>query len=281
MHSASDRAAREWERKRAEQRMESLAEFAAKERERKRAEQRMNSTSPSTANGQGSAEALKCRGLERGPCTEMMVRDLTRRMEEKSAEHPALAEINPLRLESPDGTVSCRQKDGNPCTAEQVRSLNEHVAAEMRCNLGFEDPRSDAENDTDTHPATSSDIAAKIAAWENTLDTTNTPSDSAAKERERERIERRDALSESAARERERERIERREALSESAAKERDRDRLERSIALSESAAKDRERERTERKNSPSGSAAKEQQRTERKMTSPSKPAKAPPKGKG
>jgi hypothetical protein len=81
-------------------------------------------------------------GPERRPCTEEMVRDLARRMGEKSAEHPALAEINTLSLDSPDGTLSCRQNDGKPCTAEQVRSLNEHVAAEMRCDVRFEYSRS-------------------------------------------------------------------------------------------------------------------------------------------
>ena len=91
-------------------------------------------------------------GPERRPCTEEMVRDLARRMGEKSAEHPALAEINTLSLDSPDGTLSCRQNDGKPCTAEQVRSLNEHVAAEMRCDVRFEYSRSNAGNATYTHP---------------------------------------------------------------------------------------------------------------------------------
>ena len=170
-----------------------------------------NTTPGGAANGQGSVGALKCTGPERRPCTQEMVRDLARRMGKKSAEHSALAKINTLSLDSPDGTLSCRQNDGKPCTAEQVRSLNEHVAAEMRCDVRFEYSGSNAGNATSTHPNTTSDIAAKVEAWERTLNTTNSPSEIAAKERERERTERRmDATSEIAAKEREGERTERR-----------------------------------------------------------------------
>jgi hypothetical protein len=223
-------------------------------------------------------------------------------MEEKSADHPALAGINTLRLESSDGTLSCRQKDGNPCTAEQVRSLDEHVAAEMQCNLRFEDRRSNAGNATDSQPAPSSDTAAKVAAWESTLDTTNTSSDSAANEQAPEgtsnaanttsgsaankqapegTLNTANAASDRAAKERERERIERRKLLSENAAKERERESIERRKSLSESAAKAREQERTEGRNAPPVSAAKARPAgTEQRMTSSSKPAKAPPAGK-
>ena len=275
-------APKEREHQVTEHRVDSLAEFAAKERERKRAEQRMNSASQSAANGQRSGAALKCTGPERRPCTEMMVRDLARRMGEKSVEHPALAKINTLRLESSDGTLSCRQNDGNRCTAEQVRSLNEHVAAEMRCLLRFQYPRANAENATDTKPTPSSDIAAKVAAWESTLDTTNTTSGSAANGQALEGTSNAtNTTSDSAAKERERERIERENLLSDRAAREREG--IERRKLLAESAAKKGEQEKTERKNSSSVSAANKQrepEKTERKMTSPSKPAKAPSPGK-
>jgi hypothetical protein len=266
--------------------MKSLAEFAARERERKMAEQRMNSTSQGTATGQGSVGALKCTGPEWRPCTEMMVRHLARRMGEKSAEHPAwaLAKINSLRLESSDGTVSCQQNDRNPCTAEQVRSLNEHVAAEMRCHLRFEYLGSNAGNATDTHATTSSDVAAKVAAWESSLETTNTTSDSSAHRQASEgTLNATNTTSDSAAKARERERIERRDSLSASAAKAREQQRTERRNTSSASAAKAQEQQRTERRSSPSVSAAKaqEQQKTERRMTSPSKPTKAPAGGKG
>jgi hypothetical protein len=258
-----------------------LADFAAKERARKRAEQRMNSTSQGAANGQGSVGDLKCTGLEeeRRPCTEMMVRDLARRMGEKSAEHPALAEINSLRLESSDGTLSCSQRDGNPCSAEQVRSLNEHVAAEMSCDVRLENPSSDAANATDTHPTPSSDTAAKVAAWESSLNTPATTSDLAAKERER--AERKMAItSDLAAKEQEREKAERKmAATSDLAAKERERERAERKMATtSDLAAKERERERAEQKmNSPSQVAAKGQASVAPK-TQRTHPATAPPR---
>ncbi len=74
----------------------------------------MNSTSQGAAKGQGSEGALKCMGPERRPCTEDMVREMARRMAERSSEHPALAEINTLTMDSPDGTLSCGQNDGKP-----------------------------------------------------------------------------------------------------------------------------------------------------------------------
>jgi hypothetical protein len=81
---------------------------------------------------------LKCMGPDRKPCTQELVRDLVKRTGEKSAEHPALADIKALALDSPDGTLSCRQSNGRPCTREQIRALNEHVAAPLRCNVMFE-----------------------------------------------------------------------------------------------------------------------------------------------
>src|SRR5271157_2661338 len=51
----------------------------------------MNATGESGATSQGSNYLLRCRGPERRPCTQGEVRELSRRLAEKSAEHPALA----------------------------------------------------------------------------------------------------------------------------------------------------------------------------------------------
>jgi hypothetical protein len=111
-------------------------------------------TATSSAGGatsqQGSEAGLKCRGPERRPCTQENMEELSHRMTEKSAEHPALAEINTLTLESPDGTVSCRQNNGAPCTMEQIRILNEHVAAPLRCDIRYESSRSNTANRAST-----------------------------------------------------------------------------------------------------------------------------------
>jgi hypothetical protein len=167
------------------------SDTAAKVGTQEGTERRMNSTSQGAANGQEWAGALKCTGPERRPCTEEMVRDMARRMREKSTEHLALAAIRTLSLDSPDGTLSCRRNDGRPCAAEQVRSLNEHVAADMRCEIRFENSRSNAGNSTYTQSNTTSDIAAKVEAWEQSLNTTNPTSDSAAKEEAPDGTERR------------------------------------------------------------------------------------------
>jgi hypothetical protein len=94
--------------------------------------------SASTAQGQGPEGDLKCLGPEKHPCTENVVQFMERKLQEKRSEHREFAEISSLRLYSPNGKVSCRQKDGNSCTAEQVRLLNEHVAQPMMCDLRFE-----------------------------------------------------------------------------------------------------------------------------------------------
>jgi hypothetical protein len=97
-----------------------------------------NPTPQAPPTWQASASSLKCLGPERRPCTRELVQDLARRTGEKSTEHPALAEIKALALDAPDGTLSCRQGDGGSCTREQVKALNEHVAASLRYNVIFE-----------------------------------------------------------------------------------------------------------------------------------------------
>jgi len=114
-----------------------------------RTERNATATSGSAERRQGSA-GLKCLGPERHPCTQENMEELSHRMTEKSAEHPALADINTLTLESPDGTVSCRQNNGAPCTMDQIRVLNEHVAAPLRCDIRYEYPRSNTANRTST-----------------------------------------------------------------------------------------------------------------------------------
>src|SRR5208282_3714498 len=63
------------------------------------------------------------------------VSELSHRMAERSAEHPALASISTLTLESSEGALSCRQLDGAHCNHEQLRALNEHVAEPLRCAI--------------------------------------------------------------------------------------------------------------------------------------------------
>ena len=277
--TTSDSAAKKLEQDRTERSMNSLSQGTASGKGSARAENTTSTTPGGAVGAQGSVGDLKCRGLERRPCTEEKVRDLARRMGEKSAEHPVLAEINTLRLDSPDGTLSCRQNNGNRCTAEQVRSLNEHVAAEMRCEIRFEDSRSSAGNATDPYPNKASDIAAKVEAWERSLSTTNTTSDSAANGQVPEgTLNTTDTTSDSAAKELERERTERRmNATAEIVAKELERERAERRMnATAEIAAKELERERAERRmNALSQGTARGQGSTGAKNTTSATPSGA------
>jgi len=129
------------------------------------AEERAQSESGSASSG--SQGGLRCLGPERRPCEEWNVRELSRRLEEKGAEHPALADIRALRLESSDGSVLCEQTSGAHCTSEQVRSLNEHVAQPLRCEIYFhqasagQNPTTTAQTSTGTK---SSAVSAGMAS---------------------------------------------------------------------------------------------------------------------
>ncbi len=283
--TTSDSAAKKLEQDKTERSKNSLSHGTASGQGSARAENTTSTTPGGAVGAQGSVGALKCRGLERRPCTEEKVRELARRMGEKSAEHPVLAEINTLRLDSPDGTLSCRQNNGNRCTAEQVRSLNEHVAAEMRCEIRFEDSRSSAGNATDPYPNKASDIAAKVEAWERSLSTTNTTSDSAANGQVPEgTLNTTGTTSDSAAKELERERTERRmNATAEIAAKELERERAERRMnALSQGTARGQGSTGAKNTTSTTPSGAAGGQGSVEPKTQPTKPPISPPKsGKG
>lgn len=101
------------------------------------------------AHSAGSQGGLWCRGPERRPCEEQNVREMSRRMDEKRSEHASLADIRSLRLESSDGRLTCEQASGERCNWEQIRSLNDHVAAELRCEIYF-DPSSSNQRLTNT-----------------------------------------------------------------------------------------------------------------------------------
>jgi hypothetical protein len=107
--------------------------------EPRRAEQReereLASEGAGSTTSAGSSRVLRCMGPERQPCTEWNVRELSRQMEEKRSDHPALGDITAMRLESSDGAFLCQQANGEHCTSEQIRSLNEHVAEPLRCTI--------------------------------------------------------------------------------------------------------------------------------------------------
>ena len=125
--------------------------------------QGMNATREFSAASQEQNSRLRCMGPEKRPCTEGEVRELSHRMAERSAEHPALASINTLTLESSQGAISCRQVDGHFCTPEQLRSLNEHVAEPLRYEIYELVLRSNPENRSSTAqnqtPTTSSEVS--------------------------------------------------------------------------------------------------------------------------
>jgi hypothetical protein len=99
-----------------------------------RSDRAMNATGGSSSTSGGANQMVRCIGPDKRPCTEGEVKELTRRLAEKTPEHPELASISTLTLES-KGAMSCRQIDGALCSHEQLRALNQHVAEPLRCAI--------------------------------------------------------------------------------------------------------------------------------------------------
>ena len=141
--------------------------------------QEMNARGEYDATAQGSNNLWRCRGPEKRPCTQGEVSELSRRMAEKRAEHPALAHIDTLTLESREGALSCRQADGVRCTHEQLKVLNEHVAEPLRYEIYEARPNSVSPTSTAQNhaPATSRNVSkTPTSASPTETGTTKTPS---------------------------------------------------------------------------------------------------------
>lgn len=128
------------------------------------------------ARSAGSQGGLWCRGPERRPCEEQNVREMSRRMDEKRSEHASLADIRSLRLESSDGRLACEQATGERCNWEQIRSLNEHVATELRCEIYFDPSPSNQRNTSTTQNHASTTRTGVSTATSYTSRTSGNPS---------------------------------------------------------------------------------------------------------
>ena len=131
--------------------------FEPPREERERAEREAREARmEAAAHSVGTQGGVWCRGPERRPCEEWNVREMSRRMDEKRSEHASLADIRSLRLESSDGRLACEQASGERCNWEQIRSLNDHVAAELRCEIYFDPSPSNQRltNTTQNHAST-------------------------------------------------------------------------------------------------------------------------------
>lgn len=81
-------------------------------------------------------EVLKCVGPDGKACTWSQVADLSTAAISSEGTRRALAAFGKLTLAKFDGTLTCEQTDGTPCTTEQVRSLNQ-VAEPLKLRLWY------------------------------------------------------------------------------------------------------------------------------------------------
>src|SRR5580704_18122559 len=76
-----------------------------------------------------TAPTLKCTRADGGACTSRHVADLATAVSAAAkGSRPGLAAVNTLSLASADGTLTCQQRNGAACTAEQGRWLREVAA---------------------------------------------------------------------------------------------------------------------------------------------------------
>jgi len=84
-----------------------------------------------TETGKATAPlTLKCTRPDGGACTAQRVQGLALAVKAAGkGSRPALAGIKTLSLASSDGTLQCKQTNGKPCTAGQMRLVREVSAA--------------------------------------------------------------------------------------------------------------------------------------------------------
>jgi hypothetical protein len=84
-----------------------------------------------------AAPTMRCTRQDGGACTARHVEDLATAVTAAGkGAHPVLAGINTLSLASSDGTLRCRQTNGQQCTAEQARQLRD-VALTTPVKISF------------------------------------------------------------------------------------------------------------------------------------------------
>ncbi len=74
---------------------------------------------------------IKCMaGAEKSACTAADVQDMNRIVVTGRRMHKPLAMIGSVQLAGPDGTLTCTQTSGAPCTDEQTAALRDYIAAQ-------------------------------------------------------------------------------------------------------------------------------------------------------
>ena len=78
-----------------------------------------------------SGHGIKCMaGAEKSACTAADVQDINRMVVTGRRMHKPIAMIGSVQLGGPDGTLTCSQTSGAPCTDEQTAALRDYVAGQ-------------------------------------------------------------------------------------------------------------------------------------------------------
>jgi hypothetical protein len=89
--------------------------------------------------------AIQCVGPEKKPCSAAQVSDINRGISAGKRMHQALADIKTVAPSGTDGTLTCTQNNGQPCTTEQVQAVGE-VANSLKCSINYNSSKSNMGN---------------------------------------------------------------------------------------------------------------------------------------
>ena len=88
---------------------------------------------------------FQCVGPDKKPCGASQVSDINHGISAGKRAHQALTNVKSVALAGTDGTLSCTQSNGQPCTAEQVQAVGE-VATSLKCAINYNSSKSNTGN---------------------------------------------------------------------------------------------------------------------------------------
>ena len=90
-----------------------------------------------------SAMTIKCKGPDGKACTSANVSEIMSGIASGKRIHKplAIAEVKSVSLAGADGSLTCTQNNGQPCTEDQVKAI-ESVAADAKCSINYNSSKS-------------------------------------------------------------------------------------------------------------------------------------------
>lgn len=107
-------------------------------------DKKSNSTS-SRSNTQHNNIAIQCIGPDKKPCSAGQVSDINHGISAGKRAHQALTDVKSVALTGADGSLTCTQNNGQPCSAEQVQAVSD-IAGSLKCAINYNASKSNTGN---------------------------------------------------------------------------------------------------------------------------------------